>query len=252
MRTLRLILLLILLIDLYSCEKSDNERVNDSIVNTEWTLSKIINNNTGEITLFPEQIDKFYILFKQSGIIELPNYCNYAYGTYNLIGTDSIVISEVGPGTEKGCLPTIAMDWEFLFINALRESNTYSIENNQLKINCSGDYDLVFDFVQSFINSNGQLLICTNSAIINCPFEIKITLNNTIIDTLSAASTYSNNNCQCDGYMDIGMKIELTAGKYSFHATEINCQASNKVNDWIGEIEINPDNCSKIFLDIIK
>lgn len=250
MKTFISILLTLSLAIFSSCEKSNNDLSLDSMVNTKWTLSKIIDNQTGETTMFPEQIDKFDIVFKQHGIIELPDYCNYSWGTYNLIGTDSLVISNVGPGTEKYCLPDLSMDWEILFINALRESKTYSIENNQLTINCNSDYDLTFDFVECYERNKGQLLFCTNSAIINCPFAIEISLNNTIVDTLTAASTYSDTNCQCVDQTDIGILIELTLGSYDFYASEINCSATNRVNNWIGEVDIKADSCSVIILDV--
>ena len=246
------ILILPLLFDLYGCEKSNNKPEINSIVNTEWTLSKIIDHTTGESISFPDQINKFHISFKQHGIIELPDYCNYSSGSYGLLGTDSIIISKVGPGTEMYCLPDIFMDWEILFINALRESHNYSIDNSQLLIETSGDYDLVFEFIQNYSNSTGQLLVCTNSALINCPFEIQISINNTIIDKISAASTYSDTACQCKDGFEIGIKKELPAGKYLLYAEEINCQGTNRINDWLDEFEIKTDSCSKIYLDIRK
>ena len=252
MRAQVYIVTLLLLLILCECEKFDNNSEINSIVNTEWILSKIIDNNTGEITTFPVQIEKFHISFKQNGILELPNYCNYSFGTYELIGTDSLLITRVGPGTEMACLPVLLMDWETLFINALRESKTYSLNNSQLIIESNGDYDLGFDYVQSYSNSIGQLLVCTNSAIINCPFEIQVSINNTIIDTISAASMYSDTFCQCDDNFDIGIIIELPAGEYFLSASEINCQGSNRINDWFKEFEIKTDSCSKINLDIIE
>ena len=44
------------------------------------------------------------------------------------------------------------MDWETLFINALRESTIYSILQNHLTINCNSVYDLGFDFIESYDN----------------------------------------------------------------------------------------------------
>jgi len=240
------------MLNLCGCEKSDNEPEINSMVNTEWILLKIIDNNSGESTSFPDQIEKFHISFKQHGIIELPDYCNYSFGTYELLGSDSLIISRVGPGTRKACLPNILMDWEDLFINALRESHTYSINNSQLIIESRGDYDLVFEFIQSYTDRIGQLLVCTNSAMINCPFEIQVSINNTIIDTITAASTYSSTSCQCDDNFGIGIKMELPAGEYFLYATEVNCQASNRINDWFEEIQIKTDSCSRVNLDIIE
>jgi heat shock protein HslJ len=252
MKTFYPILIILSLAISSGCDKSNNDLKLNAIINTEWTLSKIIDNQSGETTEFPDQIDKFHIIFKQYGIIELPDYCNYSFGTYSLINNDSLIISNVGPGTEKYCLPDLAMDWETLFINALRESETYSIMNNQLTVNCTGDYDLVFDFVESMDSDKGKLLFYTNSQIINCPFAIEISLNNTIIDTLTAASTYSDTSCYCDDQTGIGLIKEIASGSYIFHASEINCSATNRVNSWTGDITIKNDSCSVIFFDVIE
>jgi heat shock protein HslJ len=252
MKTFYPILLILTLVISSSCDKSNNDLNLDTIVNTQWTLSKIIDNQTGEITEFPVQIDKFHIIFKQYGIIELPDYCNYSFGTYSLINDDSLIISNVGPGTEKYCLPDLAMDWETLFINSLRKSETHSVMNNHLTVNSSGDYDLVFDFVESFDSYKGKLLFYTNSQIINCPFAIEISLNNTIIDTLTAASTYSDTSCYCDNQTGIGLIKDIASGSYIFHASEINCSSTNRVNSWTGDITIINDSCSVIFFDVIE
>lgn len=232
------------------CEKSNNDLNLESIIDTKQTLLKIIDNETGEITKFPEQLDKFDIVFKQHGILELPKYCNYSFGTYNLISNDSLIISNVGPGTEKYCLPDLLMDWETLFINALRESTTYSILQNHLTINCNSAYDLVFDFIESYDNEKSKILFCTNSHIINCPFEIEISLNNVVIDTLTAGSVYSYNDCQCDNSSDIGLLLNIEEGAYNYLANELNCSATNRVNSWTGEIKVVEDSCTVIFLDI--
>ena len=233
-----------------SCEKSNNGIKLDSIIATKWALSKTIDNQKGEITNFPDQIDTFYLVFVQYGILDLPDYCNYSFGHYELPANDSLIISNVGPGTEKYCLPDLKMHWETLFINSLRESRTYSITNDQLTINCYSDYNLVFDLVKNFRTDNGKLLFCTNSGLINCPFAIEISLNNTITDTLTAASRYSDTVCQCDDLTGIRLVKEIASGSYTYYAREIICSAENRVNEWMGEVKIQRDSCSLIFLDV--
>jgi heat shock protein HslJ len=252
MKTISSLLIILSLVIFVSCDKSNNDAYPDTIANTEWTLLKIIDNQTGEITEFPDQLDKFHIIFKQPGIIELPDYCNYSFGSYNLSDNDAIVISNVGPGTEMYYLPELAMDWEVLFINALREAETYSIEHDQLTITSSGDYNLVFDFVKSFGNDKGKILFYTNSGLINCPFAVEISLNNTVIDTLTAASTYSDTECECDDETGIGLLKEMAQGSYMFYAREINCTGTNRVNTWLDEVTVKKASCSVIFLDVTE
>ena len=250
MKTIIPILIFLIIVILSGCEKSNNDLNIESIVDTKWTLLKIIDNETGEVTKFPEQIEKFDIVFRQNGKIELPSYCNYSYGKYNLFDIDSIHIYDVGAGTYKYCLPDLSMDWEILFINNLTASETYLIEQNHLTIKCNSDYDLVFDFIENYDTDEGKLLFCTNSHIINCVFEIEISLNNVVIDTLTAGSVYSDNDCQCDNSLDIGLLLNIEEGTYNYLANELNCAATNRINSWTGEIKIVEDSCTVIFLDI--
>ncbi|MCK5138092.1 MAG: META domain-containing protein [Bacteroidales bacterium] len=248
------ILIFLSLVLFYSCEKIENDCPIQSIINTKWSLSKIIDNETNEITEFPGEIENFEILFKQLGIIELPGLCNYSFGTFTLNDKDSMNIFDVGPGTEKYCLPQLSMDWENLFIINLRESSSYLIDQNQMTITCDGAYNLVFDFVESFGNDLGKLLFCTNSYLINCPFEIEISIDNVKIDTLTAGSIYSEEICHCiDSFsLHIGIILDISEGTYNYYARELKCSAINKVNSWTGDIYVKKDECATVFLDIIQ
>ena len=249
MKSIILVLTSLIILILTGCEKSNSDLNIESIIDTKWTLSKIIDNETGEISKFPEQIEQFAIVFRQNGKIDLPNYCNYSFGKYNLIRNDSLQIYDVGPGTEKYCLPDLSMDWEVLFINNLIASKTYSIEENHLTINCNSEYDLVFDFVEYYDSDKGKILFYTNSHILNCVFEIDISINEKSY-SLSASSTYSDNDCQCNNSLNIGVLLKFERGSYDYTANELNCIASNKVNTWSGQVKVVSDSCTVIFLDI--
>lgn len=98
----------------------------------------------------------------------------------------------------------------------------------------------------------GEVLFCTNSYIINCPFSIDVYINNDCIGTLTAASSYSQVDCCCPDSLFIGLIIEKKVGIYSYLAKETNCAGSNKVNNWTGEFELKKDGCTMILLDIFK
>ena len=98
---------------------------------------------------------------------------------------------------------------------------------------------------------NGSVLFCTNSTVINCPFEIEISINDRIIDTLTAESEYLPTNCYCEAG-NIGLLLELQPGSHNYSAKEVNCAGTNRINEWSGEINIIVNNCSTIFLDIIN
>ena len=244
-------LVLILTFLTNGCEKIEDDFDIMSIISTKWTISSIIDSETNEIVEFPIQLNQFEIYFKLLGIIELPGLCNYSFGKYNLFEDDSIKISNVGQGTKMYCLSKLHMDWENLFIRNLREANSYSIDRNQLIIECNSAYDLVFDFAENFNNTIGQMVFCTNSSIINCPFEIEISLGGISIDTITTGSIYSGDNCDCDDLFGNGALFEITEGSYSYGAREINCFAENKVNSWSGNIIVSQDSCTVVMLDII-
>lgn len=235
------------------CEKSDNKDFEiDFIINTKWTLSKIIANNSGVITEIPEQIDNFSIVFKKNREIELSGFCNFSYGKYKINETDSVDILNIGPSTKMYCLGELFMDWEQIFAKNFPKSKTYSIHRNQLTIFCDSDYNLVFDFIGNYSSKQGNVLFCTNSPIINCVFDIELSINNEIVDTLNAGSVYVNNECQCENTLNVGLSIDLEAGEYNYNANELNCIATNKINSWSGNFKVIEDSCTVIFLDICK
>jgi heat shock protein HslJ len=233
---------------LLSCEKENNDINVDSLIDTKWKLTKVID-STGKISNFPSEIDDFEIIFLKNGIINLPGYCNYSFGDYQLGDNDSLTVNNVGPGTEMFCGPDLAMEWENLFINSLICAETYSINGNELTINCK-DNKLVFSFLSKFNSNKGKILFCTNSYIINCPFSIEISVENKIMDTLSAGSEYDSSNCACPDTFRTGLSFEMTPGNYNYSAKEINCSATNKTDNWNGEFTIKPDSCKTVFLDI--
>lgn len=231
------------------CERLNNDLNLESIVQTEWLLSRIIDNETGEVKLFPQELDKFIIIFKDDGLIELPGYCNYSFGHYELIGNDSLLVYDLGPATKKYCLPDLHMEWEVLFIHTLAESKSYSIDGNQLIIHCQNDYNLVFDYRDQY--DKGSLLVCTNSNLMNCVWEIDFSVNN-ISYSINAGSTYPDYSCRCSDTLNIGLLLELEEGTYQYIANELNCIADNKVNSWSGQVVVSTDSCSEIYLDIFQ
>lgn len=96
----------------------------------------------------------------------------------------------------------------------------------------------------------GQLLFYTNSALINCPFEIEISLNSEKIGVINASTIFPGTNCDCDDPSGIGLLLDLKEGKYKYSAVEVKCTAINKINSWTGTVTITAGSCQVIFLDI--
>jgi len=239
----------LIIVGFVSCEKSEDIKI-DSIVDTKWKLTQIID-KSGEVSNFPSDIDDFEIVFRKSGKIDLTNLCNYSFGEYTLNATDSIEIYNVGAGTEKYCLPDKSMDWEINFINSLIFSKTYSITDNKLTIDCK-DNNLVFGFESTYDSNKGKVLFCTNAHMMNCIFSIDISVDGQKIGTLDASSTYSDNDCYCENSAGIGLLISKDKGKYTYSAKETECSATNITNSWTGELTIVGDSCTMIFLDIFN
>ena len=57
-----------LIMGFMSCEKSEDVKI-DSIVDTKWKLTQIVN-KSGEISTFPSDIDDFEIVFRKNGKID--------------------------------------------------------------------------------------------------------------------------------------------------------------------------------------
>jgi len=148
MKTNRIFMTAVLIPMLYCCEKQKNNINIDSLLDTKWTLSQIINNKTEEIEKFPEQLDNFDIIFQSNGNLQLLGFCNFSYGEFELINFDSLRIKNIGPSTLKYCHPDLSMDWELIFATNFPDSKTYSIYENQLSINTANEYNLVFEFVK--------------------------------------------------------------------------------------------------------
>jgi hypothetical protein len=143
------------------------------------------------------------------------------------------------------------MDWETDFVNSLIYSETYSIIDNKLTINCL-DNQLLFDFKSIYDSNKGKVLFCTNAHMMDCIFSIDISVDGKKIGTLDASSSYSDNDCYCENSAGIGLLISLDKGQYTFSAKETECNATNITNSWSGDLTVVGDSCTMIFLDITK
>lgn len=98
----------------------------------------------------------------------------------------------------------------------------------------------------------GEVLFSTNSAIINCPFSIEISIDGNNIGTITAGSEHSSLTCLCPDSAFIGMIVDIEVGEHSYTAKELNCTASNRINMWAGIIKVSSNDCETVILDIRK
>ncbi len=99
-------------------------------------------------------------------------------------------------------------------------------------------------------DETGEILFCTNSHIANCVFSIEISVDNTVVGILTAASEYSSTTCSCPESAFIGMIVEIETGSHTYYAKELNCVATNRMNDWSGTIDVRNNSCKTVVLDI--
>jgi hypothetical protein len=98
-------------------------------------------------------------------------------------------------------------------------------------------------------SEKGQLLFYTNSALINCPFKIELSLNGNKIGSVDASSIFSDTNCNCED-SGIGLLLNLKEGTFNYSANEIVCTATNRINSWTGTVNVTKDSCTVVFLNI--
>ncbi|MBU0561070.1 MAG: META domain-containing protein [Bacteroidetes bacterium] len=136
MQEIRFILLLILLFFSNGCQESSTEPVTKEFLNTLWTLEYF--NVDGKITVSPkEQI--YNIQFFADSTMKGKSDCNEIFSYYklssNYLVLDSLFTTKKGCG--EGSMGSIYFD-------ALRITETYKIEKNNLAIFYGNDSKLTF------------------------------------------------------------------------------------------------------------
>jgi len=96
------------------------------------------------------------------------------------------------------------------------------------------------------ISGNGKIVFYTNAqALLNCgPFNVNIFIDDGLVGSIS--KPYIE-----EAYPDCvnstaTLLVDKNSGKYSYTA-EMNC---GQYGAWVGEVEIYPDSCIYVFLDI--
>jgi hypothetical protein len=98
----------------------------------------------------------------------------------------------------------------------------------------------------------GEVLFCTNSAIINCPFSIELSIDDIVVEIVTAASNYTSSECTCSDSFSIGILIDLEAGEHTYYGKELNCQGSNGINEWSGSFVITENRCQIVNLNVLE
>jgi hypothetical protein len=99
-------------------------------------------------------------------------------------------------------------------------------------------------------SEKGQLLFYTNSALINCPFKIELSLNGDKMGSIDASSIFSDTACDCEDSSGIGLLLNLKEGTFNYSANEVECTAINRINSWTGTVNVTKDSCIVVFLSI--
>ena len=103
---------------------------------TQWKLTRYQNNETSEITIYPQNIEPYIIHFKNDFTVEFPFHCNALQGTY-IAGNDGSIAFNICYYEEY--MYCGIPDWETRMNNNLIMAEKYAIKNNQLIIDCFED-----------------------------------------------------------------------------------------------------------------
>jgi len=98
----------------------------------------------------------------------------------------------------------------------------------------------------------GDVLLYTNAQMMNCLYDIEISVDNRVVGHIDASSIVSNDDCECDEPMKNGLVLSLEKGIHLYEAVNLNCNATNTTNKWTGQFEVKETGCCSVFLDVIK
>lgn len=106
-----LVILIALAFTFSACQKVSLDELTD----IHWRLEQMTDANTGEVHIFPTDLEAYGIVFSPDGTIAFTNACNYHDGKYTILSRNRIRFSELGPGTYAWC--NELSEWELGLIH---------------------------------------------------------------------------------------------------------------------------------------
>ena len=132
-------IIILIFFTIFSC--NENKEDSNSMIG-EWILTSIQEKSSNQLIFYPDSIPRYEsITFVDSTSILLFNgICNQGQGKY-IISDNSLIFPE-GIGITKILCKYVI--WEEYLYSNLIESSNYYFKNNQLIIQTTGSYNLIF------------------------------------------------------------------------------------------------------------
>jgi heat shock protein HslJ len=141
MKTLVKIILFILVLGLFGCQKESNS-TNKDLISTKWYLQGIQFTDTQTENLVPENLAGMNIVFSDSNKLHAISSCNVFDG--NFITSGSNLINIDAATTLIYCTDFNKRLWDSLFYHNLNNSNKYDLKNGILFIQTTKNTVLIF------------------------------------------------------------------------------------------------------------
>lgn len=135
MNTYRILLIVIIAYSLFGCRKNDISDLDNTLLdltNTQWRFEKIVVKASNDANFYPKNLSPFDLSFQPNGELSVTGGCNYRYGSYSTEDQNTIVFSDLGPGTYLYC-PELT-EWETGIVWGIEEASTYRSDGARLII----------------------------------------------------------------------------------------------------------------------
>jgi heat shock protein HslJ len=129
----------ILLLGAVACDRNNGEPTLEA---TNWRLKSMIHNGTSKSV--PDNLT-ITLSFQEEGAFRTTGTCNNMDGTYSVTEPDKVSLTPKNQ-TEMAC--DILVEWEIPYFELLGSSETYSIDNTTMTIECEGSNNNSLTFVQ--------------------------------------------------------------------------------------------------------
>ncbi len=132
---------MLVFITIMDCNENKDKLVSNSIIG-EWIFTSILEKSSNQLINYPDSIPDYEsIIFVDSTSVLLFNgICNSGQGKY-IISDNSLIFPESIFTTKMLCRYVI---WEDYLYSNLIHASDYYFENNQLIIQTTGSYNLIF------------------------------------------------------------------------------------------------------------
>jgi len=142
MEKLKIMTIVSMIILTFSCEKNEI-MMTECLTDNKWIFLGVFHQDTNLEESKPYSLGEMNIEFSDTNRFQGISSCNSFVGYYSVSDPDLIIIESVVKEL-KGCPNNTARDWEYIYINELKNAANYNIIGNKLTIETISNIDLIF------------------------------------------------------------------------------------------------------------